>query len=125
MRKSKITFETATKAHITEFYGDQSLKSLKGHVALLDGRVVGVGGLGFEKGHMVLFSDISDEMRPFKKYIVKAVRVLGQIVEDVKYPITAVADRREALSEKLLTGMGFIFTGLLTDNGDKVFRREP
>jgi len=125
MRKSKITFEPATKAHVREFYGDRYFKSFRGHVAVRDGKVIGIAGLGFEKGYMLLFSSIKDEMRPFKKYIVKAVRVLGQMVNDVKYPITAVADRREALSEKLLTGIGFIFTGLLTDDGDKVFRREP
>jgi len=125
MRKSKIIIEPATREHVKEFYGDKYTKSFKGHVALLDGKIVGIAGLGFEKDQMLLFSEITEEMRPFKKDIVKAVYMLDRMVKEAKYPIVAIANKKEAMSEKLLVKLGFISTGCLASDGSKIFRRVP
>ncbi len=125
MRKSKIIFKPATMAYAKEFYGDQYTKSFKGYVALLDGKAIGVGGISFQNETMVLFSDIKKKMRPFKRDIVRGVYILGGMVKDVRYPIFAVADKKELAAERLLTKLGFVFSGHLNPDGSKIFRRFP
>jgi hypothetical protein len=125
MRKSRITFKPATMAHAREFYGDQYTKSFKGYAALLDGKVVGIAGISFEDETMVLFSDMKKEMRPFKRDIVRAIWVLGDMVENARYPIVAVVDKKEPAAEKILTKLGFTHSGHLNPDGSKMFRRFP
>ncbi|MCK5149102.1 hypothetical protein KAR48_20265 [bacterium] len=124
MKKSKITFEPATTAHAKKFYGDKCAKSFKGHVAMLDGKVVGIGGLSYEQGRMVLFSDMKEEFRPFKKDIWKAIDILGEMVEKTNCPVVAVANNKEKNAEFLLTKLGFTPNGESTPDG-KIFWRFP
>ena len=124
MKKSKIEIKPATKAHAKEFYGEECTKSFKGYVALLDGKVVGIGGLSFENETMMLFSDMKDEFRPFKDDIWKSIAVLGEMVEKAKYPVVAVASNKEKASEMLLTKLGFTDSGNSNSDG-KIFWRFP
>lgn len=124
MKKSKITIEPATKARAKEFYGEQCAKSFKGYAALLNGKVVGIGGLSFENETMMLFSDIKEELRPFKEDIWKAIGLLGELVKKANYPVIAVASNKEKASERLLIKLGFASSGHSTPEG-KIFRRFP
>ncbi len=125
MRRSNLIIKFASIAHTKEFYGDQYTKSFKGYVALLGKKVVGIAGLSFENEKMMLFSDMKEEMRPYKRDIVKAVRMLGKMVNEAKYPIVAVVNNKESLSEKILTKLGFTFSGYTNPDGSKIFRRFP
>jgi len=125
MKKSEIIIKPATKAYAKEFYGDTYTKSFKGYVSLLGGKVVGVAGISFEKETMVLFSDIKKEFRPFKRDIVKGIRMLGKMVDKLRYPVIAVADKKEPAAEKLLTRLGFTPSGYMNHDGSKIFRRFP
>jgi len=125
MRKSKITIKPATMAYAKEFYGDQYTKSFKGHVALLNGKVVGVGGLSFENETMMLFSDMKEEMRPFKRDIVMGIHILNEMVEKTNCPIVAVASKKEKMSERLLAKLGFNPSGSSNPDGSKIFWRFP
>lgn len=124
MKQANIEFHPATKEHVREFYGENTRKSFRGYVAIMEGKVVAVGGISNEGGNKLLFSDLSEDMRPFKKDIVRAIRVLRDMVGNIKTPIYAIAHNTEALSEKLLFSFGFLPTGENTLSG-KVFRREP
>lgn len=125
MKKSKVKIEPATMAHAKEFYGDRYTKSFKGYVALIDDTVVGIGGLSFEHETMMLFSDMKEELRPFKRDIVKSMHTLKDMVDKTNYPIVAVADKREALSEKILGRLGFAPSGRFVSDGSKIFWRFP
>lgn len=125
MKKSKVTIEPANIKHAKEFYGDQYTKSFKGYVALLDGKVVGIGGISFSKNNMMLFSDIKDELRPYKRDIVKGVYILKDMVEKINYPVVAIASKEERLSEKLLDRLGFSPSGYSDSDGSKIFWRFP
>ena len=124
MKKSEITIKPATMEYAKEFYGDQYTKSFKGYVALLNDKVVGIGGLSFENETMLLFSDMKEVMRPFKDDIWKAIGLLGEMVEKTNYPIVAVASKKEKASEWLLTKLGFASSGHSTPDG-KIFWRFP
>ena len=123
MRKSDIIIKYATQDHAKEFYGENR-KTFKGYAALLNGNVVGIGGLCFEKDKMVLFSDMKKEMRPYKKTIVKCIKILGKMVEQTKYPVVAIADKNEKMSERILIKLGFEPSGETVPLG-KVFWRFP
>lgn len=125
MKKSKITIEPATMAYAKEFYGDQCNKSFRGYVALLGGKVIGVGGLSFENETMMLFSDIKEELRPFKRDIVRGFHILERMVAKTNYPIVAVADKKEKLSERILTRIGFTPSGNENQDGSKIYWRVP
>lgn len=123
MKKSKIIIKPATSKLTKEFYGIFP-KSFKGIVALLNGKVIGVGGLKYEDGKMMLFSDIKDELRPYKKDICKAIRIFGRMVKKANYPIVAIAGKEEKNSERILTALGFSPNGQLAPEG-KIFWRIP
>lgn len=125
MRKRNVIIKVATKRYIEEFYGDKYTRSFKGYVALINKKVVGVGGLSFENGYILFVTEMSDELRPFKRDIVKIIRVFNKMIKNVDYPIIAVANKKEPLAEKLLHRLGFTFIDRLTDNGSKIFRRCP
>jgi hypothetical protein len=124
MKKSEVTFEPATIEHAKEFYGDQYRKSFKGYSALIGGKVVGMGGLAYEKGQILLFSDMKDELRPHKKEIWKAIDILDDLVKKTKSPVVAVASNKEKRSEELLTKLGFSPTGHTVPEG-KIYWRFP
>ena len=125
MKKSDIIIEPATMAHAKEFYGDIPMKSFKGSVALLNGKVVGIGGLSFENETMMLFSDLKEELRPYKYVIWRAFYMLEDMVKNAEYPIVAVASQDEKDSERLLTKLEFTDSGKLTPDGSKIFWRFP
>ena len=124
MKKSKIKIEVATIDHAKEFYGKLPKSNFKGYAALLNKKVVGIGGLSFEKDAVLLFSDMKDEMRPFKKDIWKGIGILGDLVKKTNYPIVAIASNKEKNSEWLLTELGFKPNGQSTPDGN-VFWRIP
>ena len=124
MKKYKVIIENATLEHAKKFYGDEPRKSFRGYSALIDGMVVGMGGLAYESGKIVLFSDMKEELRPFKKTILKSVYILKDMVEKTRHPIVAIASNKEKYSERLLTMLGFSPSGKEVSEG-KVYWRFP
>lgn len=124
MKRSEVKIEPAKPEHIVEFYGAPHKRRIRGYVAILEGQVVGVGGLSFERESVLLFSDIKDALRPFKKDIVKGLLILLSLIEKAKFPIFAIANKQEKMAERLLSRLGFIESGHSTDNG-KIFWRVP
>lgn len=117
MRKSKIEFKKATPEYAREYYGKRPVKTFKGYVALLNDKVVGIGGVSFEKGNMMAFSEMKDEMRPFRRDIAKAARLLEGFIDSLPYPVFAFACPKEPTAKKLLQKLGFIPTGQETEHG--------
>lgn len=124
MGKSKVIFKPATMELAKQFYGsDQPIKSFKGYVAMIDDRVIGVAGLFYDGNYIVLFSDMKDEFRKYKKSIAKSLIKINEYIRKFDHPIYAVAKTDESLSEKILLKMGFIYQ--CESAGGKVFLRRP
>ena len=77
---SKIELSFATKEDIEEFYDGPALYSCRAVVARLDGKIVGLGGVYRVGKNMVVFSEIREEMRPYKKDIIRACRMALTLV---------------------------------------------
>lgn len=76
-----VEIRPATAQDVAEFYGGQgSMMSLRGFVAVVDGRVAAIAGVYYEGIKQIAFSEMKDEMRGHKKDIVRmARRVMGMI----------------------------------------------
>jgi hypothetical protein len=84
---SRITLRPATAEDVAQFYGGASLYSVRAIAADLDGKIVGVGGVYRVGKQMMVFTEISPEMRPYKKDIIRASRLVLAIIN--KYSIVS------------------------------------
>lgn len=110
----------ATQKHVQEFYGCLPLKSLRGVVGLLDGKVVGIAGVCMDKNHTVAFSEMKEEARPYKKAILRA----GYMVYDImqRYNVVfAVANKQEKGARRLMARFGFELVEV-NAAGEEVYR---
>jgi hypothetical protein len=112
---SKITLAYATKEDVEEFYGAPSLYSCRAVIARLDDKPVGLGGVYRVGKNMVVFSEIREEMRPYKKDILRACRMAMGIIK--RYTtVIAYPDPNQATADTFGNHFGFMHTGVTVDN---------
>lgn len=92
--------------------------TIRAEVAELDGRAVGIGGIAYIHGQPVLFSRMTDDLRPFKKFIVQCARRAALMAAETH--AAAVASPKEPLSCKLLQRLGLSWRG--TSSEGEVYR---
>jgi len=120
MTSSKVTFVEATGDLALAYYGGPPPYSFKGHVALLDGQPVGIGGVYFVNRLPVAFSEEKGLMS--RKDKARATRLLEKQIKAFKAPVFAIAT--EPTSVGLLTKLGFEMTPLVASLGP-VMKRLP
>jgi hypothetical protein len=120
MKRLDIVY--ATPEHVGQFFGNMCFQRLKGYAAILNGEVIGVAGIRYDGDSLILFSDMKEPARKYKKDIIRMIRLMDELLENIKYPVLAIANKNESLSEKILIKLGFEYTGLNSPDG-KVFRR--
>mgnify|MGYP001015551047 FL=1 len=94
---------TATQKDVTSFYGGMPPLTMKGFVVEYDNAVIGIGGIYWNEGKKVLFSEITAHGKRFKKTM---VRVAKRVVAELN-PRYALADCDTEGSAKLLEHLGF------------------
>jgi len=94
---------TATQRDIESFYGKMPPLTMKGFVVEHTGTIIGIGGVYWNEGKKVLFSEIKPEGKKFKKTM---VRVAKRIVKELT-PRYALADGGTKGAAKLLEHLGF------------------
>ena len=119
---SRPVLRPATAKDAVAFYGKTPPFSFRGFVADLDGEVVGICGVYYEKHRPVAFSEMRDAMRPYKKEIAKACRMLMQLLNQLGGSVYAFACPTEPTSGYLLAKLGFKPTGMLGPHGDILVR---
>lgn len=112
-----VTIKPATQKEVEMFYGELPGYSMKGVVALDGDEPVGVGGTIRYEGKTFLFCEIKDKARKYKKYIIKAARMLMQ--ENDNRTLYAVAQEDVPNSDKFLEYLGFE----LVDTTRRLYRR--
>jgi hypothetical protein len=121
--RSEPIIACATQSLARAYWGGDPPFSFRGYVALLDGEVVGVGGLYRMHDRMWIFSGFKPELAPYRKVRAKAVRMLLQLADNYPTPVFATPDRKEPTAMPLLIRLGFVPTGEEVD-GDPVLVRE-
>jgi len=124
MNHRDIKFVTATPKLVKRFYdGKPPIKTIRGFVAVAEGeRVIGIGGISYEGKTMLAFTEMKPEMRKHKKAMARAVRLLETFYNNLPYPVVAFAHSEEPTAPGLLKRLGFVNTGLKTDQGEILVR---
>lgn len=112
------TLRPARTGDYESLYGVPLPFTIRAEVAEIGGRAVGIGGIAYIHGQPVLFSRMTDELRPFKKFIVRCARRAAQMASDTH--AAAIASPKEQLSCKLLMRLGLSWQGTSTEG--EVFR---
>lgn len=113
-----ITFKPLTREAITEFYDRPPKRTYRGYTAVLDGKIVGIGGVYFDCGVPMAFSDLRDEMSSDKKAIARGIRILLSLYDSLGYTVYAFASPKYPTSRRLLERIGFIPTGTDSEHGE-------
>jgi len=104
-----LSIEPATREDLKEFY-PKSIPSMRAIVGKKDGKVVGVSGYYIKNETVIVFSDMSEELRQeksFKRVMIKAYRIIISMIENTNLPVISVACESIPGSNILLEHMGF------------------
>jgi hypothetical protein len=107
MTKPDVLMVPATSALVEAFYGRPPIWTMRGHVALIEDRVVGVGGISYEEGLPILFSDAAPELRARRRDMVRGVRLLERQARAFRGTLFAIAGTGETAAPRLLGRLGF------------------
>lgn len=119
---SNVIFRRCTDTDAKAFYGGPPMMSLRGWVAEKDGVIVGIGGVYYNKGVPIAFSEITDAFRESKKDVAKGCRILMELISKTRGPVYAVANPNEPTAARLLARLGWEPTGRMTEIGEMLVR---
>ena len=95
----------ASAQDILSFYGHAPSCRTKAIIVLIDNKPMGIAGLQYRNIGIVAFSDMKDEMRPYKKAILKTARALAELVSRQRRRVFAIAEL--PTSPAILERIGF------------------
>ena len=116
---AELEVRPATSEALRAFWGHSKPQTVKAIMAFLDDEPVGVLGVSYDRGQLVAFSEIRDELRPYKWFIYKTAWRFLQSVKRQGLPIRAVVNRNERNAARLLEQLGFVY--LDTTNDGEVY----
>lgn len=122
MTRSEPTIRPATAADAVAYYGKTPGMSFRGYVAELDGEIVGIGGVYYDNGMPIAFSEMKPPMRSHKKAMAKAVRMFERLFDSLGTKVYAVACATEPTAPYLLAKLGFKPTGVFGKHGETLVR---
>lgn len=102
----KVLIRPANKQDVLNFMGKPFTESFKGIVAEKGGKVIAIAGV-LHTAQLQAFSTITDEMKQHPKTIIKAVRILREILNSYDSAIYAIASEKEVNSMRFLEYVGF------------------
>jgi hypothetical protein len=98
-----------TADDFTALYGEPPRYTIIGWTAELRGAAAGVAGVAFVGETPILFANLTDALRPHRRFIRRAAAFLA--TQARKYGAVAVADPALPLAGKLLSHLGFDHIG--------------
>lgn len=98
------TLRPATASDFEAVYGHPPPFSMRALTAVLDGKPVGIGGIAFIGRETQLFSKMLDDLRPFKRFIVRCALIGAGMARETG--ALAVASKDEPSACKLLQRVG-------------------
>jgi hypothetical protein len=124
MRNDDIVIRPATEQDAIDYWGCTPKSSFTGYVADLDGRIIGIGGVFYDGGVPVAFSEMKPEMRLHRKSVARGVRVLEKLFNRHGMVFSFV-NQDEPTALNLQTKLGFVPTVTTIDGKGTMFMRMP
>lgn len=115
-----VEIRPATAEDVRSFYGAPEGQTVRALVAVLDGEIVGIGGLRYQGDSVVAFSKLAPAIRSRRKDIVRGARAVMQMIERRGKPVMAAAEPTEPNAPSFLARLGF--EQVATVEGMEVFR---
>lgn len=119
---SKPVIRQATAFDAQRFYDGPPPFSFTGYSIVLDDEIVALFGICYQEGKPAAFSDMKPALRPFKKTIVKACRIMAESINKTGGPVYAIASDTEPTAPYLLAKLGFKPTGMFGPHGETLVR---
>jgi hypothetical protein len=120
-----VEFRRARTEDVVAFYGKLPPARMHAVVAFREGVPLMIGGIFYANGAPILFSTLKPEVRKEKKLIAKGIRIVMDFVNEFKMPLYAFANPDEPTAPYLLCKLGFKPTGVMTSQGEYLFRGAP
>lgn len=105
-----LEFAQATPELARAYWGKDPPFSFRGYVALLDGEVVGIGGVSYVMGHAIAFSEGKPELMKRRKDVVTCFRFLAMYLD--KWAGRLYAECALPTSPRVLERLGFLPTDM-------------
>lgn len=99
-----VELRPATAEDLRAFYGKAPPFTCRAVVGVVDGKPVGIGGIGYAGSYRAFFCDLKPEARRYKVAIVKAARVVLSMATGRTF---AAASPDEPGAPRWLERMGF------------------
>lgn len=99
-----IEFRPATQKDVEAFYNGKPMFSMTGIIALEDGKPIGICGVYHCEGMRIVFSEMKQEARKYRKLILKIAKLLMHGIQGKVY---ANANPDEQTAHRFLTHLGF------------------
>lgn len=101
-----IQLREATQKDIESFYkGNRPAYTMRGIVADLDGEIIGIGGYHMYKGNRIIFCEIKEHAKKYRKQILLAARMVIKMYGAGR--TFAVCDATQPTAKRFLEHLGF------------------
>lgn len=115
MKPSDLSIVPATADLVARYHDGPPPFTFTGHVAMIEDRVVGLGGVFYAHGQAYAFSEMKPELRARRKDRARCFRFLEQQIGKFRGTLYAIAC--EPTSPRLLERLGFRPAAATTDDG--------
>lgn len=122
MTRSEPAIRQATPADVKHFGTRVAEFSFRGYVIEYEGAPIAIGGIYYQDGTPVAFSDLKPEVRRYKKTMVRACKMLLTLFDNAGAPVYAIANQKEPTAPYLLAKLGFKPTGVFGPAGETMVR---
>ncbi len=103
-----IVLMPATPELLHRFFGGPPKLTVVDAVCAVRGdEVIAVGGVHYYCGRMIVFGNLCDELRASKRVLVKAYRLVVEMMRAAKVPVLSICDADIHGADVLLRHMGF------------------
>ena len=107
---TRVEIKPATKEVIDRYYDGKLTRTVRAFIAVQDEKILGIAGVYVDQSRLVMFSDLSDELKQNKRVIIRGMRMFKEIARKKNLPIHAKAAQLPT-AKGFLKHMGFIDIG--------------
>lgn len=101
-----IVIRPSTRQDVIKLYGKASQWSVRALTVDLDGEPVGIGGVYFNGDMYVIFSEITEPLRPYRKTIMKVAKMVMAQVKERGITAIAIASPTEPTAHHFIQHFG-------------------
>lgn len=117
----RVTSRPATIEDIKSFYNIETIPySIKALVFFFDGHLSGIGGVRFQHGYYVVFSDILENIKVPRATVLRCGLLVMDMAKKTYKELYAIKDMGLPSANRFLTALGFNY--METKDGMEIYK---